>query len=147
MTKENPVDIEEVEDGLREKDLTVLNLLSDGEDDVQKLTSATTLTNSEVNYCFQKLNDMKLVTVRKPDGTVTRVVDGTKQVFEAPKQAQLTELGETVLERIEDEETGQRYEDLTRKELVRKVQRLEEEMEEMNRKFDLFRKQVQDRLS
>jgi len=147
MTEENPVDIEEVEDGLREKDLTVLNLLSDGEDDVQKLTSATTLTNSEVNYCFQKLNDMKLVTVSKPDGTVTRVVDGTKQVFEAPKQAQLTELGETVLERIEDEETGQRYEDLTRKELVRKVQRLEEEMEEMNRKFDLFRKQVQDRLS
>jgi len=147
MTEENPVDIEEVEDGLREKDLTVLNLLSDGEDDVQKLTSATTLTNSEVNYCFQKLNDIKLVTVSKPDGTVTRVVDGTKQVFEAPKQAQLTELGETVLKRIEDEETGQRYEDLTRKELVRKVQRLEEEMEEMNRKFDLFRKQVQDRLS
>jgi len=147
MTEENPVDIGEVEDGLREKDLTVLNLLSDGEDDVQKVTSSTILTNSEVNYCFQKLNDMKLVTVSKPDGTVTRVVDGTKQVFEAPKQAQLTELGETVLERIEDEETGQRYEDLTRKELVRKVQRLEEEIEEMNRKFDLFRKQVQDRLS
>jgi len=147
MTKQNQPDPVELETGLREKDLTVLNLLSDGEDDVQRVTSSTTLTNSEVNYCFRKLEDMELITVSKPDGTVTRVVDGTKQVFEAPKKADLTEFGETVVATKIDGETGERFEDLSRKELVRKVQRLEEEIEGIERRFELFRKQVQDRLN
>jgi len=147
MTEENQFVVEEVEDRLREKDLTVLNLLSQGEDDVQRVTSSTTLTNSEVNYCFQKLEDMELITVSKPDGTVTRVIDGTKQVFEAPKKADLTEFGETVVETKIDGETGERFEDLSRKELVRKVHQLEEEIEGIERRFELFRKQVQDRLS
>ena len=148
MTEDKPLDLEEVEDGLREKDLTVLHLLSEGEDDVQRVTSSTTLTNSEVNYCFQKLEDMDLITVSKPEGTVSRVVDGTKQVFEAPKQASLTDLGKKVVEsKIDEENLGQRYEDLSRKEQVRKLQQLEEEMEVLKKRFELFRKQVQDRLN
>lgn len=123
----------------------MLSLLSEGEDDVQKVTSTTTLTNSEVNYCFQKLEDMELIKVSKPDGTITRVIDGTKQVFEAPKQGQLTDFGETVLEISADEEgIGQRYEDLSRKELVRKVQKLEKELDELRDTFNAFQKQVQD---
>jgi DNA-binding transcriptional regulator GbsR (MarR family) len=145
MTDKNTSDVEEMEDRLREKDVKVLNLISEGEDDVQRLTSATTLSNSEVNYCFQKLEDMDLVTVSKPDGTVTRVIDGTKQVFEAPKQAQLTTSTEELVESLDDE-TGEQYVDLTRKELVRKVQQLEQELEEMKERAKVFRKQVKDRL-
>lgn len=147
MTEENQWDVEEVEARLREKDLKVLKLISEGEDDVQYITSASNLNNSKVNHCFNKLEDKDLITVRKPDGFVTRVINGTKQVFQAPKQARLTELGEQVVESTVDEEVGQQYEDLTRDELVRKVHELEEEIEEMRNTFKVFRKQVQDRLN
>jgi len=147
MTEQKPVDVTELVNRLREKDLKVLKLISEGEDDVQRVTSSTALTNSEVNYCFQKLEQMKLINVRKPEGTVARVVNGTKQVFEAPKQAGLTDQGQQVVESEIDGEIGEQYEDLSRNELVRKVHKLEEEIEGLERRFKLFRKQVQDRLN
>lgn len=130
---------------LREKDHAVLNCIRDGQNDVQLITEATTLNNSEVNYCFRKLSDMELIEVRKQDGRVERVIDGTRQVFEAPKQATLTEKAHTDLEKS-TEDRGDRYRALSYEQLVERVHELEAEIETINQRFESFRKQVSKRL-
>jgi len=79
---------------LDEKSRTVLRCIAQGKDDTQKITAATSLDKSAVNYRFQKLHDLDLITVEKPDGKVERVIDGRRYVFDAPKQAALTEEGD-----------------------------------------------------
>lgn len=119
---------------------TVLQLVSEGYDDVQKITEETTLTNSQVNYRFQKLQDRSLIEVEKQDGWTTRVINGQKRKFKAPKQAELTEHGEQVLQ--EKEADLDEYRDLTREELVEKVHRLESRMEDLENKFSTLRSQI-----
>ena len=131
---------------VREKDHVVLECIQSGQDDVQLITEVTTLTNSEVNYCFRKLSKLEMIEVQKPDGMVERVIDGTRQVFEAPKQAALTEDGRSYLEQIE-EDRGSRYQDLNHDELVKRVHELRREVDSLSQKFEAFRKQVSKRLS
>ena len=128
---------------LRDKEHVILQQIQSGNNDVQKITSATTLENHHVTYAFQKLEENGLLTVSKPEGTVERVIDGQKRVFQHPKQAELTEQGEQYLEQ-EDLEDVEMYEDLTRRELVEKVHELEEQIEELENKFEVFRNQVRD---
>lgn len=135
----------EVLDELREKDAAVLLCIAEGEDDVQKITSATSLSNGEVNYCFRKLEDSGLIVVEKQSGMVERVVNGTRQVFESPKKARLTGSGEKVVEML-GEDSVKAYEDMSREELVRTVQRLESEVEELWTALETFRKQVNEKL-
>jgi predicted transcriptional regulator len=112
---------------LRDKDWTVLHNIQQGNTDVQQITSATVLENHEVNYCFRKLDDLDLINVEKPDGMVTRVIDGQKRVFEANKP-------------------NEDYEDLTHRELVQRVHQLEQDITQLQQALKLFRKQVQERL-
>lgn len=136
---------QEVFEKIREKDRVVLECIRDGDDDIQFITAATTLNNSEVNYCFRKLEELGLITVEKPGGMEERVVNGTRQVFEAPKQGRLTELGEEFLDihgRVESEE----YRKLSYDELVMLVRELESDMEELKQRFDVFTRQVKQRL-
>jgi len=128
---------------LRDKDHHILQQVESGNDDVQKITSATTLENHHVTYAFQKLEDLGLVEVSKPEGTVERVIDGQKRVFQHPKQAELTKQGEQYLKNSEQEEIEE-YEDLSHNELVERVHRLEKQIEKLEKKFDVFRDQVQD---
>jgi len=125
---------------------TVLQLIQEGFDDVQKITEETTLTNSQVNYRFQQLQERDLITVEKRDGWTTRVIDGQKRKFKTPKQAQLTEQGERLLQ--ENEEDGlDEYRDLTREELVEKVHQLDKRVGTLENKFDTFRNQIQRHLN
>jgi len=126
---------------LRDKEHVILQQISSGNDDVQKITSATTLENHHVTYVFQKLEEHGLLTVSKPEGTVERVIDGQKRVFQHPKQADLTEKGKQYLEQ-EDLEDEEMYENLSHRELVEKVHRLEQELNEFRKAFAQFRKQV-----
>jgi len=128
---------------LRDKEHVILQQIQSGNNDVQKITSATTLENHHVTYAFQKLEEHDLLTVSKPEGTVERMVDGQKRVFQHPKQAELTEQGEKYLEQ-EDLEEVEMYEDLSHSELVEKVHELEEQIEELENKFEVFRNQVRD---
>ena len=130
---------------LREKDHAVLNCIQDGRNDVQLITAATTLNNSEVNYCFRKLSDMELIEIRKQDGMVERVIDGTRQVFEAPKQAALTEKAQNFLEKS-NKGRGDRYKALSHKQLVERVHNLENEVEALNQRMETFRRQVSEQL-
>ena len=125
-----------------DKDHLVLQQVEQGNDDVQKITSATILENHHVTYAFEKLEEHGLLTVSKPEGTVERVIDGQKRVFQHPKQAELTEQGRQYLER-EDLEDVEMYENLSHRELVEKTHELEKRVEELERKFEVFRDQVQ----
>jgi predicted transcriptional regulator len=128
---------------LRDKDHHILQQIHQGNNDVQKITSATTHENHHVTYAFQKLEDLGLVEVTKPEGTVERIIDGQKRVFQHPKQAELTEEGEEYLRDSEREHIDE-YDDLSHNELVEKIYRLEKQIEELEKKFEVFRDQVQD---
>ena len=84
---------------------------------------------------------MELVKVSKPDEMVERVIDGQKRVFQAPKQAELTDGGKQYLEETEQEDLTQ-YEDLTHNELVEKVNRIEAQIEKLEKKFEVFKNQI-----
>lgn len=130
---------------LREKDQAVLQAVSSGHDDTQKIKSETTLESHEIRYSLNKLEDLGLVESEQPDGMVERVVDGQKRVFQAPTEAELTEEGEHLSTEL-DSEDANRYEDLTHSELVQKVYHLESQLETLHRQFETFQKQVQQRL-
>jgi predicted transcriptional regulator len=129
---------------LREKDRVVLTCIGNGKDDVQKITAATTLENHHVTYAFEKLEEQGLIQVEKPDGMVEREINGQKRVFQAPKQAELTDKGRERLE--QEEEDLDKYENLTHRELVEKVHRLDDQVEELKRRLNTFRNQIQRKL-
>lgn len=131
---------------IRDKDRLVLQEVSSGNDDVQRITAATTLENYHVTYAFEKLEGLGLMEVSKPEGTVERVIDGQKRVFQHPKQAEITEKGEQYLEHT-DREDLEEYENLTQGELVEKVHWLENQVDRLERKFEVFRNQVLDKLN
>jgi len=135
---------EDLQDRLREKDWAVLRNIQDENDDVQKITEATTLENYHVTYAFQKLAELGLITVSKPEGTVERMIDGQKRVFQHPKQAKLTPDAQEFLNTTQ-KPSRQSYEDLTHNELVQKVRHLEDKVESLQQALDTFRKQVQER--
>ena len=137
---------EEEFEKIRDKDHVVLQHIEEGREDVQKITAETTLENHHVSYCFEKLEEQGLITVEKPDRMVERVVDGQKRVFQHPKQAELTEKGEKYLEHTGREDLD-KYENLDHKELVKKIHDLENQVNELQQKFEIFRKQVLNKLN
>ncbi|WP_353634429.1 hypothetical protein ABSL23_15480 [Halobacterium sp. NMX12-1] len=131
---------EEIEE-IRDKDHVVLQHIEEGRDDVQKITAETTLENHHVSYCFEKLEDLGLIAVEKPDTMVERVIDGQKRVFQHPKEAVLTEKGYRYLDQSESENVTE-YEDLSHSELVEKSQDLERKVEQLEKSLEAFRRQI-----
>jgi predicted transcriptional regulator len=129
---------------LRNKDRVALTCIGNGKDDVQKITAATTLENHHVTYAFEKLEEQDLIQVEKPDGMVEREINGQKRVFQAPKQAELTEKGRKRLEK--EEEDLDEYENLTHRELVEKVHQLEDRVEDFEGRLEMYREQVLEKL-
>lgn len=132
-------------ESLRDKERVVLHHVKEGHDDVQKITSETTLENHHVTYAFEKLEELGLIQVEKPDGMVERVINGQKRVFQHPKQATLTDKGTRRLKADEPIDTD-RFDDLSHQELVEKVHKLETELNELQQKFGVFHDQVQQHL-
>jgi DNA-binding MarR family transcriptional regulator len=126
---------------LRDKEQIILQQISSGNDDVQKITSATTLENHHVTYAFQKLEEIGYVEVSKPEGTVERVINGQRRVFQHPKQADLTEKGKQILEKAEKQDLYE-YEDLSHRELVEKTHELEDRVDKLENKIKTIRDQV-----
>lgn len=136
----------DLQEQLRDKDEAVLRNISEGRDDVQKITAATTLENHHVTYCFEKLEELDLIEVSKPDGHVERVIDGQKRVFQAPKQATLTEKGGQFLEHVSRENLNE-YEKLSHGELIERVHQLENHVEKLEKNFEVFQNQVLDKIN
>jgi predicted transcriptional regulator len=126
---------------LRDKEHLILQQIQSGNNDVQKITSQTTLENHHVTYAFQKLEELQLIEVSKPDGRVERIIDGQKRVFQHPKQAELTQKGEQYLEHSDQEDIDQ-YENLSHRELVDKIHQLEDRTKELENRLELFQQQV-----
>jgi predicted transcriptional regulator len=135
----------EQSDDIRDKDEVVLRHIKDGNDDVQKITQETRLENHHVSYSFEKLEDLGLIAVEKPDRMIERVVDGQKRVFQHPKKAELTEDGVEYLEDSAGDKVTE-YEDMSHQELVERVLKLEQEVDDVKEAFNLFKKQIQKKL-
>jgi Fic family protein len=129
---------------LRDKDRAVLTCIRDGDNDVQQIKATTTLSKREINYSFEKLEEMRFIDVSRPDGQVERIIDGQKRVFDAPKEATLTEDAIQYLQSTAND--GDRYQDLTRDELVRTVRDLEARIDRLESGFESFRQQVLQKL-
>ena len=127
---------------IRDKDRVVLECIREGSDDIQLITEATTLDNAAVNYCFRKLSKQDLITVEKPDGMVERVIDGTQQVFEAPKKAELTAKGYRCLKQADQDDGNGQYRSMTRDELVERVHELEANYDDLEEKVERIRQHV-----
>lgn len=129
---------------LRDKDYAVLECIRDGDNDIQQIKAATTLTKREVNYAFEKLEDQDFIEISRPDGQVERIIDGQKRVFDAPKEGTLTE---KAVQYLQSTEKRTRYEDLSREELVERVHDLEDRVDRLENGFESFRQQVLQKLA
>lgn len=129
---------------LREKDRVVLQHISEGRTDTHQITQATTLKDYEVRYSLNKLKELGLVTLEKPDGMVERVVNGQKRLFKAPTEAQLTEMAEMYFDECEVSTTD--YSNMEHEELVDEYRDLKARIEALEESFEVFKKQVQQRM-
>lgn len=113
---------------LGEKELAILQAVSNGHDDTYKLGQETTLTNSAINYWIVErepsLEDRGLVEVERVDGRVEREVDGQVKEFDSPKLYSLTDLGRGVVDEIERVETYQALSEGERVEAIRSAQKM-----------------------
>lgn len=135
-------------DQLNEKELAILHAVKDGNDDTLKIRKATTLDNRQINHHLVEKNDnleeLGLVNISRPDGPERREENGHVQYLPyAPKRVALTGEGRTVLREAGDVEN---YADMTKKEMVRRMRELEERVEDVETRFDVFRRQVRERL-
>ena len=143
MTADKPTDTFEQ---VREIDHVVLTCIRNGKD-LQQITEATIYSNREVSYSFTKLEELGLVEVETPDGMVERVVDGERQVFQAPKRAYLTRQGTQYFEWADREDTIDAYRAMDHDALAQRVYELEERIDELETKFDAFQHQVREKLT
>jgi hypothetical protein len=130
---------------LRDKDIAVLEAIRDGANDVHEIGEATTLTNREINYSITEysLEDLGLVDVDRPDGREWREVDSREMEVWTPKQVALTDAGIQYLAQHDSEEHG--YEDFSKRELVQRIEDLEERQDRLETLFKRFRDKVMDR--
>jgi regulator of replication initiation timing len=144
MTQHDPptVRFEQV----REIDHVVLACIRQGKD-LQQINADTVYENREVNYCFTKLEDLGLIDTHTPDGTVERVVDGETRVFQAPKQAHLTNTGAQYFAWTDRQDTIDAYRNMDHSTLARRVYELEERLDELETTFEAFQKQVREKLT
>lgn len=117
-------------DRLRFKDKKLLHYINDGLTGLRELNKKTEFSSREIGYMFNKISDSGYINSETPDGYVEDYVDGQKLKFRAPRQAEITEKGESALELVDIPET--KYEDMTRGELFNYLQELEESVKDLH---------------
>lgn len=131
---------------LRDIDQAVLHHIVEGHNDTQKITAETTLKTHRIRYSLKKLEKQGLITVKQPDRMVERVVDGQKRVFQHPKKAELTDKGLQKTEEL-NQKNLEAFENMSHKEMVKRIQSLENDIDKLQRSFKAFRKQVKQKIS
>lgn len=136
--------IPEIVDKLDDKELAILEAVSEGAGDVLEIRQATTLSNSAVNYRVNEkatLEDLGLVTVRRIGGRVKREVDGYKKEMDAPKQVDITDLGMAVIEEAED---MTRFKGLTDAERVEMLRSMRKELDELQTQVSILQRELRE---
>ena len=126
---------------LRDKDRAVLHAIHQSHNDTQKITSHTTLENHHVRYSLKKLSNKGLINLEKPDGMTERTIEGQKRVFQTPWQASLTDKGLNHLKKADKVEI-EAYENMSHDELIDKVHQLENQITGLEKKMQMFQKQI-----
>jgi len=129
-------------ESLRDKDTAVLQAIQDGAQTVSEIREQTTLTNREINYSLteKSLQTQGLVEIQKQEGREWREINGEKRYIWKPKQVELTDKGLRKLADLENPNTE--YENLSKRELIQRIQELENRLNRIENMFKDFRQKV-----
>jgi hypothetical protein len=131
---------------LRGEDIAVLEALHNGASTVSEIKEETTLTTRQINYSINEysLEELGLVEVNRKEGRAWQEINGTEQYVWNPKTIELTDHG---IQTLADQETDRHgYEEMSKQELVQRIQKLEQRVDRFEHVFKQFRKKVMDRL-
>jgi predicted transcriptional regulator len=132
---------------LRDKDIAVLQALQEGASTVTEIKEATTLTRRQINYSINEksLEELGLVEVNRSEGRLHRESNGREENIWKPKQLQLTDKG---LQKLAQEptETAEKYENMSREELIQTVHELETRQDRLENMFKDFRNKVMEQI-
>lgn len=130
---------------LREKDIAVLQAVQEGANTVSEVKEATTLTNREINYSLTEysLEQHGLVEIQRPSGREWREINGEEKNVWKPKQVSITDKGLQILAEQNVEYQG-KYSDLSRRELIGRVEELDQRLDRLETVFKDFREKVMD---
>lgn len=127
---------------LRDKDLTVLQAIQDGANTVSEIKESTTLSNREINYSLteKSLKEMGLVEIDRANGREWHKINGEERYVWKPKTVELTDQALQTL--AEQENKTDRYEDMSKRELIDRIQELEQRQDRLETVFKDFRNKV-----
>ena len=130
---------------LREKDLAVLQAVQEGANTVSEIKENTVLSNREINYSLTEysLEQQGLVEINRLDGRGWRKINGEERYVWKPKQVRLTDQG---LKTLAENGTTDRFEDMSRRELIERIQELEERQNRLEAVFKDFRRKVMEKI-
>lgn len=130
---------------LREKDLAVLQAVQEGANTVSEIKEKTVLSNREINYSLTEysLEQQGLVEIDRLDGREWRKINGEERYVWKPKQVRLTDQG---LKTLAENGTTDRFEDMSRRELIERIQELEERQNRLEAVFKDFRRKVMEKI-
>lgn len=131
---------------LRDKDIAILQAIHDGAGNTSEIKQSTTLTLREINYSLteKSLEDMGLVDIERPEGRAwQKIGDHEKYVFK-PKEVKLTDEGlQTLAHRSKH---YARFGDVSKRELVERIQELENRQDRLETVVRDFREKVMAKL-
>jgi hypothetical protein len=127
---------------IRDKDAAILQLVADGEHTTRNLRETTTLSRREIQYAFDKLEDLTMLTVEAPDGYTTEMIDGQQRRFRKPKRAALTDRGIEYLQWADEEDAAARFREADWNELTQQVKENTALIEAIDGRLEQFRQQM-----
>jgi len=130
---------------LREKDIAVLQAIQDGAQTVSQIKATTTLSNREINYSLteKSLQQQGLVEIEREEGRKWTEFQNSERYIWKPKTVELTDKAITLLA---EHQTNNRYEDLSKQELIQRIHELEQRQTRLENMFKDFRQKVMKRI-
>lgn len=128
------------------KEIAVLQAIQDGAETVPEIREKTTLTSREINYRLNEysLEELGLVEIDRKEGREWLEIDGEERYVLKPKKVQLTDKALQIL--AEHETNAERYEDMSKQELIERIHELEQRQDRLETVFKDFRQKVMKRI-
>jgi len=126
---------------LRDKDIAVLQAIQDGARTVSQIKETTTLSNREINYSLTEysLEEQGLIEIHRQEGREWREINGEERYIWKPKTVEPTD---KAIQILADLDTEDRYDDMSRREIIERVEELEQRLDRTETMFKDFRDKV-----